>query len=212
MAHNHKGFTLIELLIVIAIILILIAIALPNFLEAQLRARVVRTEADMRSIGIAMNAYYLDFGQYPPDHDPDVKSINENGLFQLTSPIQYLTSVPQDIFNQRSSGLSIVGEEYGFETSSTGFSPLIAHFQRAILGIHAFVITSHGPNVTDDMSCNNDWPFCELNPCPNDGWTTYSPTNGTKSRGELILAGGEHRHGSYCIDRWQHILGRHPLR
>ncbi|MBE7490114.1 prepilin-type N-terminal cleavage/methylation domain-containing protein [bacterium] len=37
---GHSGFTLIELLIVIAIILILISIALPNFLEAQLRAKV----------------------------------------------------------------------------------------------------------------------------------------------------------------------------
>jgi len=40
-----KGFTLIELLIVIAIILILIAIALPNFLEAQIRARMTRAKA-----------------------------------------------------------------------------------------------------------------------------------------------------------------------
>ncbi|MBW7937580.1 MAG: prepilin-type N-terminal cleavage/methylation domain-containing protein, partial [Candidatus Omnitrophica bacterium] len=38
---KKAGFTLIELLIVIAIILILISIALPNFLEAQMRAKVV---------------------------------------------------------------------------------------------------------------------------------------------------------------------------
>ena len=45
-----KGFTLIELLIVIAIILILIAIALPNFLEAQIRAKVVNSTAEMKSL------------------------------------------------------------------------------------------------------------------------------------------------------------------
>ena len=46
---RRKGFTLIELLIVIAIILILIAIALPNFLEAQERARVVRANGHLRT-------------------------------------------------------------------------------------------------------------------------------------------------------------------
>ena len=201
---------MIELLIVIAIILILIAIALPNFLEAQVRARVVRTEADMRTIGIAMDSYYLDFGQYPADHDPDVNTPGENGLYQLTSPIQYISSVPQDIFNQRSSGLSIIGDEYGYETSSTGFAPAVAHILKPPLNINAYVITSHGPNLNDDMACNNDWPFCDLNPCPNRGWFTYSPTNGTKSRGELILPGGEYRNGSYCVDGWLHILGRDP--
>ena len=47
----RRGFTLIELLIVIAIILILIAIALPNFLEAQERARVTRAKAELRNHG-----------------------------------------------------------------------------------------------------------------------------------------------------------------
>lgn len=48
---ERKGFTLIELLIVIAIILILISIALPNFLEAQVRAKVANTMGELRSLG-----------------------------------------------------------------------------------------------------------------------------------------------------------------
>lgn len=54
---TSRGFTLIELLIVIAIILILIAIALPNFLEAQFRARVTRVKADQRNIATAIEAF-----------------------------------------------------------------------------------------------------------------------------------------------------------
>jgi prepilin-type N-terminal cleavage/methylation domain-containing protein len=57
MLKRIKGFTLIELLIVIAIILILIAIALPNFLEAQIRARVTKANGEMRSLSTAVFDY-----------------------------------------------------------------------------------------------------------------------------------------------------------
>lgn len=59
---KSRGFTLIELLIVIAIILILIGIALPNFLEAQERARVTRAKTLLRTIETAINAHIIDFG------------------------------------------------------------------------------------------------------------------------------------------------------
>ena len=58
------AFTLIELLIVIAIILILIAIAMPNFMEAQIRAKVTRVRADLRAVDVAMNMYLQDFKIY----------------------------------------------------------------------------------------------------------------------------------------------------
>ncbi len=57
---TRRGFTLIELLIVIAIILILIAIALPNFLAAQMRARVVRERSDMKTINTAIESLRAD--------------------------------------------------------------------------------------------------------------------------------------------------------
>ncbi len=60
-----KGFTLIELLIVVAIIAILAAIAVPNFLEAQVRAKVSRVKNDHRSYATAIETYYVDNNQYP---------------------------------------------------------------------------------------------------------------------------------------------------
>src|SRR3712207_5517880 len=59
-----SGFTLIELLIVVAIIAILAAIAVPNFLEAQTRAKVSRAKADMKSLVTAMEAYGVDHNRY----------------------------------------------------------------------------------------------------------------------------------------------------
>jgi prepilin-type N-terminal cleavage/methylation domain-containing protein len=60
-----KGFTLIELLIVVAIIAILAAIAVPNFLEAQVRSKVSRAHSDMRSLATAIESYMVDNNKFP---------------------------------------------------------------------------------------------------------------------------------------------------
>lgn len=93
---NIKGFTLIELLIVVAIIGILAAIAVPNFLNAMTRAKVSRSMADIRSIAMALETYRLDRNAYPPIFPPVLMF---DRYIPMTSPISYLSSVPFDPFN-----------------------------------------------------------------------------------------------------------------
>ena len=96
-----RAFTLIELLIVIAIIAILALIAIPNFLESQMRAKVARCVADMRSVATGLESYFIDYNEYPYRYEPGLSHHYDNysgpinGVVPITSPIAYLTNARQ---------------------------------------------------------------------------------------------------------------------
>ncbi|MGI8906916.1 MAG: type II secretion system protein [Candidatus Sumerlaeaceae bacterium] len=111
--RRRHGFTLIELLIVVAIIAILAAIAVPNFLEAQTRSKVSRARTDLRTVATGLESYAVDHNKYPPmlGAPPNGQAENQNNGYgssrrnawrgvpqQLTTPVAYLSSVPQDVF------------------------------------------------------------------------------------------------------------------
>jgi type II secretion system protein G len=100
---NWAAFTLIELLIVVAIIGILAAIAVPNFMNAQMRARVSRAQSDLRNLSVALESYRLDNNRYPPaslEGGTTRISVFERWA-KLTTPVAYMSSVPFDPFFTR---------------------------------------------------------------------------------------------------------------
>ena len=200
--RNVKAFTLIELLIVVAIIAILAAIAVPNFLEAQARAKVTRVMADMRSIGIALESYYVDNNKYIPptayrapyggewgkwwlrleaQSSGPQNSISGCGDW-LTSPIQYITSIPFDPY-MNTYALWSSKEAWGIKFNQASvfyaciyngpFDFYVVDFDTTLYDI-GFQLHSAGPN---NFIYHHDPSM------------VYDPTNGTVSNGDIWYLG-----------------------
>jgi len=89
--RKNRGFTLIELLIVVAIIGIIAAIAIPNLLNAINRGRQKRSMADIRTIGTATEAYAVDMAFYPTFTAGAI-----NATFQAFLEPTYVKTIPRE--------------------------------------------------------------------------------------------------------------------
>jgi prepilin-type N-terminal cleavage/methylation domain-containing protein len=197
---NQQGFTLIELLIVIAIILILIAIALPNFLEAQLRAKVARVRSEFRSIEVAVTNYRTQNPRYPfgePRQAPYLRKpgyqsfVTISVVVELTTPIKFIDRVNfADPFIANSiidpNGFRIQHYFYlNYETFAFYRSPPL---DKAKDYFEGWALCSFGPDLRDS-GCS--WlPWIEKKNRRIAAEAIYSPTNGTRSLGDIAAYGG----------------------
>ena len=93
--RNEKGFTLIELMIVIAIIGILAAIAIPNFIKYRKRSYDTSANADIKNLYTASQAYYTD----NPAGSPTLDDLKAYGFRQTTNVTVAVTAATQDAFS-----------------------------------------------------------------------------------------------------------------
>jgi prepilin-type N-terminal cleavage/methylation domain-containing protein len=99
--RDDRGFTLIELLIVVAIIAILAAILIPNFLRARAQSQVAASKGNLKNMGTALESYFVDWNNYPAT------------LALLTASPQYIRSIPPDPCTKLAYGYNTTGTDYG---------------------------------------------------------------------------------------------------
>jgi general secretion pathway protein G len=197
---DRKGFTLIELLIVVAIIGILAAIAVPNFLNAQTRAKVARCKSDLKALGTSQEMYYLDNNRYTYPFR----------LHPLTSPINYISTIPKDVFPSQymtANANSEAGAQFtwyryvygapdnwggdaGLRTAQCAdhyayFAPFATRSEAVTLAANGcntvWLIKSFGPNAgKTSIAGNNNGDDFTLR---------YDPSNGLISMGDLAVFG-----------------------
>lgn len=193
-----KGFTLIELLIVVAIIAILAAIAVPNFLEAQTRARIARSKADMRTLGVAIESYIVDYNEGPPDGDDPTIARTHTALEQgRNTDIFFISAGNQIPDTPALSASSItpftyrVYRRWSLITTPISYItsiPIEPYSQFVPYGYNTYA-GSPNPAVGIIVSCGPDRVATGLRDAsrfdPGTVMDVYDPSNGTLSAGEV---------------------------
>jgi general secretion pathway protein G len=187
-------------LIVVAIIGILAAIAIPNFLHAQTRAKVARVKADMHSLTVALESYAVDYTSYIMDNymiwvRTGVFYDLRESLYQLTSPIEFISDVARDPFQgiherpwDGGPNAPYIYEGSGpqYKDVCPGCSVTIAYENSGF----QWIMSSYGPSKTQLYDGTNSLGAGTILSLYSlgqpGGHMVYDPTNGVLSFGMII--------------------------
>ncbi len=189
---KRSAFTLIELLIVVAIIGILAAIAVPNFLNAQTRARVARVMGDLKAVGNALEMYMADRNVFPwpigNGQGHSGYSVYVEYLHELTTPVAYITQIAlTDIFKPQRENTQWYPEDTVFSYQYVNYNGSWSRLSNVSAAMNAvyvngYCVSSYGPN----QGANG----VEWHPIGGDNNSIYQPSNGLVSQGDIGRFGG----------------------
>jgi prepilin-type N-terminal cleavage/methylation domain-containing protein len=189
----RRAFSLIELLVVVILVAIMLAIALPSNMEYQTRVRYAQAKSDLRELAAATDAYYNDHSIYPfPSNKFGVQQpvgtifsppFETRTSVGITSPVSYLKARPFDPFNYSMDPEDI----YVYVKSDVLYNdikddPLALSKGNALVGVNVehseylylSVGTSGFGTPFESMIDSNNFP-------------EYDPTNGTASDGIIRM-------------------------
>ena len=181
-----RGFSFLELVSAGAIIAILAAIAIPNFLHAKIRAQVAAAHEELATVTVALQAYWDDHRDYPPTLPVEFRMPGSDRIRKisvstclLTTPVPYITLLPDDIFTEE-----IRRIPYGYVNLSRDDGPILIH-DRDWDRWARHVVYSLGP----DRQMN--WPYAYdfIGDPTGAPMLHFDPANGITSHGDIFFFG-----------------------